>query len=173
MIQEQWKIIEEFPNYMVSDLGNVKRIKTNKILKADSVKGGYLRVKLYNKDNVKKVLIHRIVCQSFIPEFMDEMEIDHINCNTQDNRLVNLKPCNHTENMNNPITKDKLKCYTKKGIPVYQYTKNKEVLKKWDSIKEASIELGISMGNISSCCTGKRETAGGFIWTHDNNKIKK
>ena len=67
MIQEQWKIIEEFPNYMVSDLGNVKRIKTNKILKADSVKGGYLRVKLYNKDNVKKVLIHRIVCQSFIP----------------------------------------------------------------------------------------------------------
>ena len=36
----------------------------------------------------------------------------------------------------------------------------------WDSTGQASRELGISQQNISSCCRGKRKTAGGYIWQY-------
>lgn len=51
-----------------------------------------------------------------------------------------------------------------KNQQVYQMTKNGEIVKLWNSSKEASKELSINKGNIASCCTGKRKTAGGFVW---------
>ena len=38
----------------------------------------------------------------------------------------------------------------------------------FSSIKEAHLATGISMGNISSTCTGKLKQAGGFIWKYKN-----
>ena len=48
--------------------------------------------------------------------------------------------------------------------PVNQYTLYGEYVKTWKNIKEAARELGISNGNISSCCKGRYKSAGGFIW---------
>lgn len=50
---------------------------------------------------------------------------------------------------------------------VSQYDKNNNLIKIFDSIIQASIETGINKGNISSVCTGKRKTAGGYIWKYD------
>jgi group I intron endonuclease len=36
----------------------------------------------------------------------------------------------------------------------------------YNSALDAEIQLGINRGNIGSCCTGKRKTAGGFTWRH-------
>lgn len=36
----------------------------------------------------------------------------------------------------------------------------------YGSALEAEMQLGINRGNIGSCCTGKRKTAGGFTWRH-------
>lgn len=53
--------------------------------------------------------------------------------------------------------------------PVYQYSINGELLKKWDYMSEAAKVLGISKGNISRACHGHcgSKTCGGFIWTYD------
>ena len=37
---------------------------------------------------------------------------------------------------------------------------------KYSSGMEAEKLTGVSRGNISSCCTGKRKTAGGFTWRY-------
>lgn len=50
-------------------------------------------------------------------------------------------------------------------ISVAQYTKKGELIKIWDSQKEASEATGIAQGNISKCCNGKIKTAGGFCWS--------
>ena len=34
------------------------------------------------------------------------------------------------------------------------------------TIKKATSELNIAQGSISRCCSGRRKTAGGFIWRH-------
>jgi group I intron endonuclease len=55
--------------------------------------------------------------------------------------------------------------YDKKNKPVIQYDLNNNIIKEWNSIKEASIELNINSGSISNCINMKRQkTAGGFIW---------
>lgn len=50
-------------------------------------------------------------------------------------------------------------------IRVAQYTKNGQLIKVWDSQKEASEITGISHVSISQCCNGKIKTAGGYRWS--------
>jgi len=47
---------------------------------------------------------------------------------------------------------------------VNQFTKDAIFIKEWDSLSDASRELGIQVTNISSCVKNKRKSAGGFIW---------
>lgn len=53
---------------------------------------------------------------------------------------------------------------------VLQYSKDGNLIKKYDSIAMASSETGISSGNISVCCSGngRQKTAGGYIWRYAN-----
>ena len=49
---------------------------------------------------------------------------------------------------------------------VNQYDLNGNFIKTWDSIMDVERKLKINNGNISSCCNGKKNNAGGFIWKH-------
>ena len=49
---------------------------------------------------------------------------------------------------------------------VGQYDINGNLLKIYNSGKEASIETNVSQTCISSCCKGKTRTAGGYIWKY-------
>ncbi len=48
--------------------------------------------------------------------------------------------------------------------PVYQLTKDMEVIAMYHSDASASRETGISQGNICQVANGKRFSAGGFLW---------
>ena len=49
---------------------------------------------------------------------------------------------------------------------VYQYTKDGLFIKEWDYMGMACKELGIQKTNISQCCSGKRPSAGGYLWSY-------
>jgi len=55
-------------------------------------------------------------------------------------------------------------CVKDRKKTVLQYDKNNRLIKKWNSLKEASLKLNISHGNISECASHKRKSAGGFCW---------
>ena len=57
-------------------------------------------------------------------------------------------------------------CRAKLSKKVLQFTKSGEFICEWPSATEASRQLGISQGNICSCCNGKRKYAGGYIWQY-------
>ena len=54
----------------------------------------------------------------------------------------------------------------KTSIPVLQFAKSEEFIKEWPSMAEVQHKLGISQGNICACCKGKRNQAGGYLWTY-------
>lgn len=97
---ENWKDIKEYENlYQVSTYGRVKRKNTNRILKTR--KGEYLSLTLC-KNNIKKVkYIHRLVAETFLPNFYKKKYVDHRNRNKFDNRLINLRWATGSENMLN------------------------------------------------------------------------
>lgn len=70
---KEWREIDGFPNYMVSNTGEIKSLNYNKtgkekVLIPHKLSNGYLGINLY--DNDKKscyLLIHRLVAQAFLP----------------------------------------------------------------------------------------------------------
>ncbi len=73
------------------------------------------------------------------------------------------------------IQKDKIRESNKIAMAhtrkiVNQYSKNMDLIAIYESIKFAAKTLGISRGNITSCCNGKRNIAGGFIWKYGGSK---
>lgn len=48
---------------------------------------------------------------------------------------------------------------------VFQYSKNNDFIRKYNSIQEAADITGIKHCNISNALCGRQKTAGGFIWS--------
>ena len=61
-------------------------------------------------------------------------------------------------------------CCNSKSI--YQIDKNThKIIKKWNSIKDASLSLGVNEASISKVCREQQKTAGDFIWKYvEDNK---
>lgn len=65
-----------------------------------------------------------------------------------------------------PLVLTKRKGYTRKVKPILQYSLDGKFIKEWSCAKEAEKKIGVRADKISSCCTGKRISTGGFKWKH-------
>lgn len=121
-------------NYEVSNLGNVRNLKTNKILKPTIDTRGYLYVGLYSDKIHKKIRIHRLVSETFL-EVPKGMVINHLNGIKIDNRLENLEVCSQSDNI---LHAKSLGLLTKRGKQknnkFKKYIDNIYVSKKWKSV---------------------------------------
>lgn len=95
-----WKDIAGFEGlYQVSNVGQIKSVKSGKILKPNSNNtGGYLQVALSKNGKVKRFYVHRLVAEAFLPNEDELPEVDHINSDKTDNRVANLQWISKIEN---------------------------------------------------------------------------
>ena len=116
-MEEVWVECRYYPNYSVSNLGNVRRNKDGKIMKQYQQKNGYVYVWLTRKDGTSAIPVHRLVCIAFHGDegYENGLFVDHINTIRNDNRSENLHWVSPKENSNNPITKENRK---KKNKPI-------------------------------------------------------
>lgn len=123
MDTEIFKTIEEFPNYMVSNFGNVKRVNSDSILKT-KYKKGYYAINLYNQKQYTR-FIHRLVAKTFIDNHNNYDQVNHIDGNKSNNHISNLEWCNHSQNTIH--ARDVLKVYERN---TFNYLKNKPIARK-------------------------------------------
>ena len=109
---EQWKKIDGYEYYFVSNLGNVKsesRFITKKdgtkqpvkgiIMRQKPSKHGYYRVGLVNDNGYQRLhLVHRLVLITFHGLHESKNQVNHINGDKSDNRLENLEWVSCSEN---------------------------------------------------------------------------
>lgn len=104
MNTETWKPIKNYPEYQVSDFGNVKS-KMNQLMKPRKDKDGYLLIDLYKNGIMKNMRIHRLVAETFeLPKRKDQKTVDHIDGDRSNNNLSNLRYANQSEQAFNRYT---------------------------------------------------------------------
>lgn len=86
--------------YEVSNLGNVRNKKTQKILHGNNIDNekGYVRVCLQTTGKPNKFSVHRLVMYAFSDNPSYELEVNHIDCNPSNNRIENLEYTTRLEN---------------------------------------------------------------------------
>ena len=158
---ETWVTIKGYENYEVSRNGLVRNAKSGEILKATLNTWGYPSVTLCCDGKRKNVTVHRLVAEAFIPNIHNLPEVNHLDENKTNNAVNNLEWTTKKTNMNYGTRTQRAS--EKKFKRVVQCSMTGEVIKVWQSVKEAE-EYGFHHSAISECCHGKRKSHGGFVW---------
>ena len=174
---EELKQIEEFPRYMVSNMGRVFSFtnpKRPKMLRPSPDGCGYMQVALMKNGKRITKKVARLVAKAFIPNPLDKPQVDHILPISEGgtDKASNLRWVTPSENQRNQRTYEKLKTRlqqlsVERSYTVFVYDKNYNQVSAFTSTSNAASTLGISQGNISSCCMGSLPSYKGLIWSYD------
>ena len=85
--------------YQITDDGRVYSIRRDMYLKPRKDKDGYLLVNLYKDKKQYTKKIHRLVGEAFLDNPEGKAEINHIDCQRDNNCVSNLEWTTHRENV--------------------------------------------------------------------------
>lgn len=167
-MEEIWLPINGFPQYQVSNFGQVISYKNPKkpiVLKGHITRKGYKNIHLRDEQGKSySKQLHRLVLENFLPcDNMKALEVNHIDENKLNNRLDNLEWLSHLDNMHYGTgmersqnkQKDRILCI-ETGI-IY------------NSMREASEQTNTNYGNLSRACRTGR-LCNGYHWENLTQK---
>ena len=172
---EEWRPIEGYEYYEVSNLGRVRswidnrwRIRsTPKVLSLHRLTKGYLGVSLSSAPNISKtVKVHRLVAKAFIPNPDNLPMVNHKDEDKTNNCVSNLEWCTNEYNLSYGTARQRIfETIERNGgykvKPIIQRDLQGNIIKEWKSATEAAKELGIDCGKILIAC---RKSYKGFLW---------
>lgn len=175
---EIWMAIKNYPNYEVSSMGRVRSLyrRVPHILKPAVTNSlGHLKVGLYKDGKVKQLFVHRLVAEAFIPNPENKPTVDHIDRDTSNNCVENLRWANQIEQSFN--RKESGKPSEGCKIPVMCI----ETGKIFDNSCAAAhwiIDTGLSTSKpkdiskyIRGVCNGTLKTIYGYHWKFCNEGV--
>jgi hypothetical protein len=165
-VKEEWVrlcgITEYGESYEVSNKGQIRNIKTGRILK-QYLKKGYLQTVLYKNSRRRDFLSHRLVAMAFIPCENTKLHINHIDGNKENNASNNLEWVTPRQNILHAIDtglicmkKHKELMHKTHAKPVVMIDKLGNIVGQFSSIQKASDSTGVRHDTISLQCNFKR-----------------
>jgi hypothetical protein len=194
-----WKDVVGYEGlYQVSNDGQVKslfryvncrgghRSVRERILRCTQTNLGYQQVVLCKDLTYKKLSIHRLVAQAFIPNPHNLPCINHIDADPTNNHVENLEWCTHGYNSNYYICKERQRLRMldryeqdpeflsrcRARLDAWHKISSKKVcqidlmgnlVKVWDSVQATAQDCFLP-SNVSHCANHKRKTHHGFTW---------
>lgn len=172
----KWKTIEGFENYEVSNYGEVRSrdhsvvikdrgreynaTRPGRTLKQQKTALGYCLVVLCREGKCKHFFVHRLVASAFIPNPRNVPQVNHLDENPSNNRADNLEWCTPKENSCYGTRPQRLQ------TRVAKYDTDGNLLRVFDSVREAGADAGCHYTSITHCCRGKQKTCRGYIWKY-------
>ena len=169
-MQEEWRTVvindEVYDNYEVSNYGNVKNIKYNRLIKQVKDKGGYLIVCLSKNKKHKNFKVHRLVASVFLvnDDVINKTQVNHIDENKENNMINNLEWVTPRQNINHGT------CVERRAKNNSKKVRCVETGIIYSSTVEAGRANNCSHSDISRCCKGKQKHCGGFHWEYYNER---
>lgn len=173
-----WKAINNFPDYYISDTGEVKstkyqgqfkRINSAGLLKQRTYKSGYKYVNLYRDGHMYSVKVHRLVAQAFLDNPDNLPQVNHKDENKANNNVANLEWCTAKYNMSYNDLQNRNHQKQKRRIKAY----NTEEALEFESATDAAIYIAkcgksksfkSAVGNIVTSANKSNKCYYGYYW---------
>lgn len=151
---EHWRNIPGYEGiYLISDLGNVKRLpiilhgrfyKEKLLTICHNTGTGYDFVCLRKNDSDKNFSVHRLVAQVFIPNPNNYSDVNHIDGNKQNNSVENLEWCTRSQNLKHALNIGLIKnqCKICRKVTI----KCGEKIATFDTMKDCAAFFGFKKG---------------------------
>jgi len=172
------KGFEEY--YSITKDGRVYSKRSEKFLKLNYKKNGYVYIELNVGNKASNHRVHRLVALTFIDNPENKEYVNHKDGNKSNNHVSNLEWCTASENNLHMYSELKVNNHFKTNHPfkglkgknnplsrkVIQLSKNLEQIKIWDCIADIERAGVARASDVSRVCKNKRKTTAGYIWKY-------
>jgi hypothetical protein len=161
-MQRRWKTVDAYSDYQVSNLGEVKNTKTNRVLTHIDNGAGYKQVIL--GEDRKHYLVHRLVAESFLK---NSKNYDYVVFKDGDRTNICSKNLKWVEDFH--VYHKDIAYFGNPSVPVIQLNDEGKKVKIYDSIRKASYALDGTYNlttQIGKVCRGLGKTCAGYEWRY-------
>ena len=154
-----WKYIKGFERYLIDTNGNIYDTKYNNRKICQWIDNtGYYQCNLYKDKKRYFKREHKLVAETFIENQNNLPQVNHKDGNKLNNKVSNLEWTTNSENTQHGYDNSLYHFGTSKSYPVNVYTKSREYINTYPSIRQLCKELGLNRKTVSAILNGKKKT---------------
>lgn len=168
ILDERWVPIKGYESsYEVSNLGRIKsNVRHGTIKKQTKVHNGYLTVTLHKNGTAKRIKVHRLVAQAFIPNPDGLATVNHKDENKSNNKVENLEWMSQHDNNNHGTRNARIQSTTGHSVVGTNIHDGSKIY--FPSVQSANMNFTKSRGsgNVGKCVRGEIPSAYGYRWQY-------